>query len=343
MLGDERYAGNGFARMAGAPANLSFMRFSTDELPERERLPAFQEVFGRAIAKADVEPVAGTQLCIEATVRAMPGLGVWIGAFSPIHGRRTRELIADGNDNVTLWMCPEGGSVISQCGREVTHHGDDAMLLSNSDMLSTTMVRRSHHVSLSLPRKVMLTMVPNLEDAFVRSVPKDSQPLRLLKSYVGVLEQDLGLATPELRHLVVSHVYDLAAVALGASGDVARVAESHGVRAARLRAIKTDVLQALGDHALTVTAIAARHHVTPRYVQMLFESEGTTFSRFLHLQRLAVVHGMLRDPRFAERTVSAIALEAGFGDLSHFNRDFRRRYGESPSDVRAATARRNAS
>jgi len=91
VLGDERYAGNGFARMAGAPANLSFMRFSTDELPERERLPAFQEVFGRAIAKADVEPVAGTQLCIEATVRAMPGLGVWIGAFSPIHGRRTRE------------------------------------------------------------------------------------------------------------------------------------------------------------------------------------------------------------------------------------------------------------
>lgn len=114
-------------------------------------------------------------------------------------------------------------------------------------------------------------------------------------------------------------------------------------RAARLRAIKTDVLQALGDHDLTVTAIAARHHVTPRYVQMLFESEGTTYSRFLLLQRLAVAHRMLCDPRFAARTVSAIALEAGFGDLSHFNRDFRRRYGESPSDVRAATPRRNAS
>jgi len=273
----------------------------------------------------------------------MPGLGAWIGAFSPIQGRRTRELIADGNDNVTLWMCPEGGSVISQCGREVTHDGDDAMLVSNSDMLSTTMVRRSHHVSLSLPRKVMLTMVPDLEDAFLRSVPKDSEPLRLLKSYVGVLEKDLDLATPELCHLVVSHVYDLAAVALGGSGDVVRVAESHGVRAARLHAIKTDVLQALGDHGLTVTAIAARHHVSPRYVQMLFESEDTTFSRFLLLQRLAVARRMLCDPRFADRTVSAIAFEAGFGDLSHFNRDFRRHYGESPSDVRAAIPRRNAS
>jgi AraC-like DNA-binding protein len=28
-------------------------------------------------------------------------------------------------------------------------------------------------------------------------------------------------------------------------------------------------------------------------------------------------------------------MEAGFGDLSYFNRAFRRRYGASPSDVRA--------
>jgi AraC-like DNA-binding protein len=305
--------------MAGAPANPSFLRFSTDELPERERLPAFQDVFGRAIAKVDFEPLAGTHLRIQATVRALPGLGV------------------------TLFTYPEGGSIVSQCGRELTHHGGDAVLVSNSDMLSTRMVRRSHHVSLSLPRKVMLTMVPDLEDAFVRPVPNRFEPLRLLKSYVGMLEEDVSLATPELCHLFVSHVYELAAVALGASGDVARVAESHGVRAARLRAIKTDVLQALGDHDLTVAGIAARHHVTPRYVQMLFESEGTTFSRFLLLQRLAVAHRTLCDPRLAEKTVTAIAFEAGFGDLSHFNRDFRRRYGGSPSDVRTAALRSNAS
>src|SRR5205823_10942121 len=63
---------------------------------------------------------------------------------------------------------------------ELTHHGGDAVLVSNSDMLSTRMVRRSHHVTLSLPRKVMLTMVPDLEDAFVRPVPNRFEPLRLL-------------------------------------------------------------------------------------------------------------------------------------------------------------------
>jgi AraC-like DNA-binding protein len=47
---------------------------------------------------------------------------------------------------------------------------------------------------------------------------------------------------------------------------------------------------------------------------------------------------MLTHPRYAGMTVSAIAFAAGFGDLSHFNRDFRRRYGATPSEVRAASA-----
>jgi AraC-like DNA-binding protein len=34
-----------------------------------------------------------------------------------------------------------------------------------------------------------------------------------------------------------------------------------------------------------------------------------------------------------------VAYEAGFGDLSYFNRTFRRRYGATPSDVREAARR----
>ena len=44
---------------------------------------------------------------------------------------------------------------------------------------------------------------------------------------------------------------------------------------------------------------------------------------------------MLADPAYAGRTVNAIALEAGFGNVSYFNQRFRRRYGMRPSDARA--------
>ena len=80
----------------------------------------------------------------------------------------------------------------------------------------------------------------------------------------------------------------------------------------------------------------ARHRVTTRYVQLLFEHEGTTFSEYVLNKRLARAHRMLSDPRYVGWTVSAIALEAGFGDVSYFNRCFRRRYGATPTQLRGA-------
>jgi AraC-like DNA-binding protein len=50
---------------------------------------------------------------------------------------------------------------------------------------------------------------------------------------------------------------------------------------------------------------------------------------------------MMTDPRYADHRVSAIAFAAGFGDLSYFNRTFRRRFGATPSDLRAQAQRGN--
>ena len=173
----------------------------------------------------------------------------------------------------------------------------------------------------------------------MHSIPRESEALQLLKSYLRVLGEDHVLATPELRRAVVNHVYDLAALALGATRDAEENARHRGVRAARLRAMKADVIGHLGDPDLHVAAVAVRHGVTPRYVQKLFEADGTTFSQFLLDQRLAHVRRMLSGAQSADHNISAIAFAAGFGDLSHFNRAFRRRYGEAPSDVRAAARR----
>lgn len=96
------------------------------------------------------------------------------------------------------------------------------------------------------------------------------------------------------------------------------------------------IAEHLDSSDLSVTAVAARQRVTPRYVQMLFENEDTTFSQFVLGQRLRRAHRMLSDARYAGWTIGAIAFEVGFGDLSYFTRSFRRVYGDAPSQVRAA-------
>ncbi len=125
-----------------------------------------------------------------------------------------------------------------------------------------------------------------------------------------------------------------------ANGDELKALPSaHGMRAARLQVIKADVMDNLGRSDLTATSVAARHDVTARYVHKLFEGEGQSFSEFVLGQRLARVHATLRDPRSATRTISGIAYDVGFGDISYFNRVFRQRYGTTPSEVRACAPR----
>lgn len=93
---------------------------------------------------------------------------------------------------------------------------------------------------------------------------------------------------------------------------------------------------------MNIAEVALRQRVTPRYVRMLLEAEGTSFSAFVLEQRLARAHRMLTDPRLAELKISTIAFAIGFGDLSYFNHTFRRRFGASPSDIRHAFRRGDA-
>jgi AraC-like DNA-binding protein len=322
--------------MAKIAIDFAPFHFSTDNVQERDRLAVFREVYGRVIAKMDFEPVNSSSVRVDAFMCSLPGLDIWVAAHSPMRGKRTGTYIANGNDNVALCISSEGGSIISQLGRELTHRAGDAVLLSGSDPLLSTMPALPRYVSLAVPRKTLASMVPGLEDVIMRPVPRDTEALRLLVGYVQVLVQDHALATPELHRLVVGHIQDLIAFALGASRDATEVVKGRGVRAARLHAIKTDIREALGHPDLTLSAISTRHSVTPRYVQMLFESENSTFSQFVLEQRLARTHLMLTDARFSHHKIGTIAFEAGFTDLSHFNRAFRRRYGGTPSEVRAA-------
>lgn len=84
----------------------------------------------------------------------------------------------------------------------------------------------------------------------------------------------------------------------------------------------------LGDPGLRSSAMAEALGVSARYLQMVFAEVGTTPSRFLLSRRLDAAAARLRG---LERpcSITDIAMECGFGDLSYFSRAFRRRFGLS--------------
>jgi AraC-like DNA-binding protein len=318
--------------MTPQSSDYASLKLATDPVPPRERVAVAREIFGREILNLELDADPNAVLRVDFTMRALTGLKFVTGFASGVVSRRTRQLLADSNDDLFLSLNETDRFIISQRGKEVTLGVGDAVLVSCAEPGA---FRRStgRAIGLRVPRAVFAHIAPTVEDMVGLLIPHHSEPLRLLRAYVKILDHDEALPTPELRHLAVSHVHDLLMLAINGSGDRGRLAAERGLKAARLHAIKSHIAQHLPASDLSITAVATAHQLTERYVQRLFEADGTTFSIFVRNQRLARAYRLLNDPRQAGRAISAIAYECGFGDISHFNRMFRRLYGMSPSEM----------
>jgi AraC-like DNA-binding protein len=317
-------------------SSSALLHFTTDAFGPGEKRAAWHEVYGRTIARIDLEPPADGEFMIAAALRSLPGLGLVTMASTEVRFRRTRGLI--DSDDIVLAIIDSGHSGGTQLGRETSVEAGDATLTANGEVLAgVTFGRR---VLLRIPRQAIAPAVADLGARVARRIPRETEALRLLRQYLRSM-QDLDLATPEMQRMTVAHVYDLVALTLGATRDAAGAAQERGVRAARLRGIKQDLARNLADGEVSVAAIAARHRVSPRYLRKLFESEGVTFTEYVLEQRLALAHRLLSDPQRASEKVASVAFAAGFGDLSYFYRAFRRRYELLPTDVRAQARQLN--
>jgi AraC-like DNA-binding protein len=312
---------------------------SLDHVPVRERAGLYREFFGRSVMRLDVEPLRDVPLEIDVTVQRLPGLQLFSGILHGSCNRRTGEMLADGNDDVGLTINLGGPYLVTQGQRELVLGAGEATFISSADPCSFTHHPPGDVLAVRFPRKLFAPLVKSVDESRLCHIPSTNPALRLLTNYAKMAWDEQTIASPEMQQLVAAHVYDLVAVAIGASRDAAEVARGGGVRAARLHAIKQDIARHLDEAELSLSTLAARHGCTPRFVQRLFESEGTTLTDYVLAQRLARAHRMLLDPRRSSDKISNVAYDCGFGDISYFNRAFRRSYGVAPSDIRAQARR----
>ena len=283
----------------------------------------------------EIEPLTkGEQIDIDMTLSAFPAVRIADGHVSRVRCRHLARL-AD-NDDLIFTLVRSGAVTWNRGDREANASAGEAVLTASGETATFVGHTPAQLLNFRINRQKLSARLSHAEDALVRAIPKDSQALRLLTSYVGVLNDEQTVATPGLCLAVDDHLHDLIALALGATRDASELAKGRGVRVARFRAIKADIAANITRRDLSVDAVAARHGISPRYIRALFMDAGTTFTDFVLDQRLARAHRLLTEPHADTRAISAIAYDSGFGDLSYFNHAFRRRYGATPSDVRAA-------
>ncbi len=313
---------------------MNAFRFSTDEYRGADKVAAWRETFGQKIAKLDMEPIGDLPFRGEVHVRSFTDLTIGSISSTPNRIARTPALIADGSDDVMLGIVLKGSAFVVQKGREgVTIGRGDAVVWSNSSPGHSSYPEPLDFLAISIPRNVLIPDLLNADKVVLSVVPSQDPALRLLTSYVQSLQFEE--TSQELASLASTHVRDLMAMTIGPTSDAAHIAANRGLGIARLRAIQVDVIANVANPALSIVALARRHGISPRMIRNLFRREETTFTSFLLERRLARAYGMLLAPRFAAHTISSIALDSGFGDISYFNKAFRRRYGATPSEMRA--------
>lgn len=319
--------------MAAELITGSSFRLSTRDLPPVQRLARFQEIFDSKV-QLDFALPRGMPLDAEMIVQGFPGVRrATMASGVDVRLERPRARLKDGEDDVCLIVNKGRGLSIQQRRHQSGARVGDGVLLVYREA-AVLDFQAMNYAAIRVPYAALAPFARDVEGAAGRSVRGDTPALRLLQAYLDTLPP--AMPDPQLNRLVANHVYDLMALVIGATRDGAEEARRRGVRAARLDVIRAELRQ---EPQLTIQDIALRQGVSPRYVQMLFEETGTTFTEFVLEIRLGAALKMLGSPRYAGWSVLAIALEAGFGDLSYFNRRFRRRFGQTPSDVRAAAAR----
>ncbi len=316
------------------PTNTLLWSFSTSGMTPEASVAALRSLHERGTLP--VEPLSGCAAHAEVSKQTLGGVAILNGTlgglrqFAPRHTRQYR-------GDVYLGVNVAGMAIASQNGRQLTLQAGDAVLFPIPEAgFAFSSPQSSRFLGLRLPDRLLRPFAPGLDRDPMRLIQGQTHSLRFLVDYVCRLTSTESARSAELDRAIETHIVDLVALSVGAYRDAAAQAQDRGVRAARLQAIKTDVLRRFSDGELSVAAVAARHSVTPRYVHKLFETEGTTFSSYLLACRLQFAHRMLTDRRIFPRSIASIAFDAGFSDLSHFNRAFRRRYDATPTEVRGA-------
>jgi AraC-like DNA-binding protein len=227
-----------------------------------------------------------------------------------------------------------GPWILCHRGQEAVLQAGQGMLVTAGEPFGAKRPVEGQMLGICLSRGALAPLVRDLDDAAGRFLPEDNPALRLLIGYARMLNADPLVETSGVGHLVCDHFCDLLATALGATRDASVAAQSRGIRAAQFAMLRQDIVRNAGHRNLSVETLASRHRVTTRGVQRLFEAEGTTFSQVLLEARLERAYCALTDVSAARRSIGEIAYDCGFGDISYFNRSFRRAFGITPSDLR---------
>lgn len=307
-----------------------FREFRADDVPYSARLDYLQYVVSDLLAECEPHHRGG-----ELSYRFSAGM---IGALQVVDldvtaGEvvRTEKHIRRSDPEIyKVMIVKRGNGVVEQDGRAARLGPGDVTVL---DMSRTGRWSASdiEVVATSFPQALLPLPHDKVAGLTATRISGSSGVGALVSTVARQLPRQIGAASGSRLGTVL---LDLVTTALADRLDGDRPVATDSVHRTLLFRIHAFIEERLGDPDLTPSAIAAAHHISPRYLYKLFATEQATVASWIRSRRLERCRRDLLDPALVVRPVSAIAARWGLTNPAHFNRLFRETYGLTPGEFR---------
>ena len=299
-----------------------------------DALKTWREDVGRRLVGLNFAPASDVPFKARFDVTFAHG-GVKIGRWwhTPGATLRDRELLKDGVDSLAMVYSERGSIAADHCGKSFRLAAGEATVLHSGRPGALHSSGRHSYIAVMLPRCERLR---RLEELLAVHWSRQSPALRLLQSYIGALDVIGQRPTEALGGTAVNHLLDLTELAAHEqlNRDTRELQSRIGDH--RIVVARDTIQRNFRDSGLSEQSVAAQQNISVRQLQRLLERAGVRFTGLVNQLRLEAAYRDLTDPEQSGRTVLDIALAAGFSDISHFNRTFRRKFDATPGAVRSS-------
>jgi AraC-like DNA-binding protein len=296
---------------------------------------AWREGICRGFCRLDVGPAGEDYIDCGNDFAGLHSLSLATPRGSSARFARTRELMQDGCDDLVLISASRGRVGVTQRNQIIELSEGEMCLAEMNVEGAAELTTAGGFTSVRIPRHLLLQVSPRAETQLARPLAHDAALRVMIGRYFALCNELVaGLDAPGQK-AAAQHLVDLVGLLLGTGAEQDKVLRLRGYSAVRLDMMKADVIDNLSRGGLTIERIAQQNGISARQAQRLFARSGQTFSEFVLDQRLSLARRLLLAASNRQRKISDIGYACGFGDLSYFNRAFKRRFGATPSDMQS--------
>lgn len=229
-----------------------------------------------------------------------------------------------------------GGLRYIQHGRSERIGDGEYVLLSQKAFFELEIDGGGEALVAHIPAADLKGRIASVEDHAGRRFAPNERMSRLLVDLLRGVDEEFADGRPPNPEALATEIVGFVALTLGAE-DRSSVIDVRNGRYQLRRRIFDFIEINLGDQNLSPKRIAASSRISLSYLYSLFNDDDTTVGQFVQTKRLQRAYEILVADAAGRRTVSEVAYEVGFKNVSHFSRSFSRHFRIAPRDARVAS------